>query len=94
MADSLLEPALARDLIAWRRHLHAHPELSFQEFATAAFVADRLREFGLAPRTGIARTGVIATLGSGRPCVLVRADMDALPIQEQNEVDYRSQNPA
>jgi amidohydrolase len=83
--------------VAARRHLHRHPELSFQEHATAAFVAERLREVGYEPRTGIgtAGTGLIAVLEGGRPgpTLALRADMDALPIQEENDLPFRSERP-
>lgn len=96
--------ALHADMVRWRRHLHRHPELSFQERATAAFIADALRAEGIAPRTGLARlhpdaegTGVIAVLrgeraASGR-CIALRADTDALPIQEEGKPDYCSLAP-
>lgn len=82
-------------LIALRRDLHAHPELAFQEERTAGIVDARLRAAGLEVRTGLARTGVVGVLRGGSPgrTVLVRADMDALPIQEASEVSYRSQIP-
>ncbi|MFN3784398.1 MAG: M20 family metallopeptidase [Spirosomataceae bacterium] len=80
-----------------RRHLHAHPELSFEEFETAKFVAERLRNLGLSPQEGIAGTGVVVTIeGTKAPSSRViglRADMDALPILEQNEVTYSSTKP-
>lgn len=78
-----------------RRHLHAHPELGFHEHETARFVADRLRALGLEPQTGVAGTGVVALIQGARPgkTVMLRADMDALPIDELNEVPYRSQTP-
>lgn len=82
-------------VIADRRHLHEHPELAFQEFETATFVAERLETLGVKDiRTGIAVTGVTGLIrgtkpGAGRT-VLLRADMDALPIHEENEVDYAS----
>ncbi|MCL4283153.1 MAG: amidohydrolase [Flavobacteriales bacterium] len=83
------------DTIAIRRHLHARPELSFQEHETAAYIADRLRSWGVEVRTGIAGTGVVGVLrGSGDgPCVCLRADIDALPIQELADVPFRSQVP-
>ncbi|MFM7645475.1 MAG: M20 family metallopeptidase [Sphingomonadales bacterium] len=84
----------ADDLIAWRRHLHAHPELSYQEFETAAFVQDKLRSFGIAAST-MATTGVIACIEGKNPnkrVIALRADMDALPIQEENDLPYRSVN--
>ena len=85
--------ALAPDLSAIRRHLHAHPELSFREVNTAAFVAEKLRELGLETQT-LADTGVVALIEGlpGGPVVALRADMDALPIQELSEVDYKSTN--
>lgn len=78
-----------------RRNLHAHPELAFQETRTAGLVADRLRQAGLDVRTGVARTGVIGVLRGARPgrTVLVRADMDALPIDEEGDAPYRSRHP-
>jgi len=83
------------DLISLRRDLHRHPELAFGETRTAGIVAERLRAAGLDVRTGVAQTGVVAVARGGRPgrTVLVRADMDALPIAEVNEVPYRSQAP-
>jgi len=83
------------ELVEVRRDLHAHPETAFEEVRTSALVADRLRAIGLDLRTGVGKTGVVATVrgrASGR-VVLLRADMDALPIHEDNEVPYRSQNP-
>lgn len=85
-------------VVADRRDFHKHPELAFQEVRTAGIVADRLRALGVEDiRTGIAGTGVTGLIrgtkpGAGRT-VLLRADMDALPIQEENEVDYKSQKP-
>lgn len=84
--------ALAADATALRRELHMHPELGFHEFNTSRIVAARLRALGLEVQTGIAGTGVIGLLRGARPgrCVLLRADMDALPIEEENDVPYRS----
>ena len=83
------------ELVATRRDLHQHPEPSWKEQRTASLVADRLRDLGLEPRTGIAETGVIADLDTGvpGPCVLLRADMDALPVQEENDLPWRSATP-
>ncbi|HNP06080.1 MAG TPA: M20 family metallopeptidase [Cyclobacteriaceae bacterium] len=84
------------DTIAIRRHLHAHPELSYKEFNTAKFVAKKLTEYGLSPIEGIAETGVVALVEGKNPSkktIALRADMDALPIQETNEVDYKSTVP-
>ena len=80
---------------AIRHHIHAHPELSFQEHATAAFVAGKLAEWGISCQTGVAGTGVVGVIQGLNPdkhCVALRADMDALPIQEENETAYCSQN--
>ncbi|MGB8520558.1 MAG: amidohydrolase [Candidatus Tumulicola sp.] len=83
----------AGELVAYRRHLHAHPELSMEEFETAAFVARELKgcEFDEV-RTGIGKTGILATLRGGKPgpVTLLRADMDALPVREESDEAYRS----
>nr|GFB26052.1 hypothetical protein [Tanacetum cinerariifolium] len=86
--------ALAPELSALRRHLHTNPELSFKETQTAAFVTKKLEELGLQPYA-VAGTGVVALIEgqSGGPVVALRADMDALPIQELSDVPYKSQNP-
>jgi len=89
-------PDLARSLVAWRRHLHGRPELGFEEHETAAFVAERLRALGLAVTTGVAQTGVVAVLPAAkaaRGAVLLRADMDALPVQEVPGRAYGSEIP-
>ena len=87
--------AMAEELVAIRRDLHAHPELGYEERRTAGIVATRLRELGIEVQEGVAETGVIGLLRGARPgpTVLLRADMDALPIQEASEVPYRSQTP-
>ncbi len=79
-------------LIEIRRAFHQQPELSFQEHGTARAVASILSELSMFPRTGVAKTGVVADVGRG-PVVALRADMDALPIQEENDVPYASANP-
>jgi amidohydrolase len=91
----MLEQAqeIKHHLVAWRRDFHAHPELSFQEFRTAAKVAEILTALGYRVRTGVGKTGVVAEIGSGGPLLAIRADMDALPIDEQTGVEYVSQNP-
>jgi amidohydrolase len=80
-------------LIGWRREFHMQPELGFQEIQTAARVSEILKAKGLQVRTGVGRTGVVADLGQGDPIIAVRADMDALPLQEENDVAYASQVP-
>ena len=84
--------ALSDELVRLRRDIHAHPELSFQEYRTAALVADTLDELGdLRVRTGIAKTGVVAELGTGNgPTIGIRADMDALPIEAATGTSYMS----
>ncbi|MDQ6661933.1 MAG: amidohydrolase, partial [Chloroflexota bacterium] len=86
---------LVPDLIAMRRDLHEHPELAFEEIRTSGIVAQRLKSLGLEVQTGIAKTGVVGTLHGNvqKPdakTIAIRADMDALPIYEMNEIDYRS----
>lgn len=89
------------DVIEWRRWLHRHPDLSQQEFGTMEYVAERLREMGLEPRTGIGKTGCMAMLkgerrteSGERPyCVALRADYDALPLQEATGLPFASENP-
>ena len=86
----------AEDMTAWRRHLHQHPELQFDCHETAAFVAERLRAFGVDELyEGIAESGLVAIIngqGAG-PTIGLRADMDALPIQEETNLAYASQTP-
>lgn len=79
-------------LIALRRDLHTHPELRFEEDRTASIVAEHLRGLGYKPHTGLARTGVVATLDTGRPgpAIMLRADMDALPIRETGSAPWAS----
>lgn len=86
----------ADDMTAWRRHLHAHPELGFACFQTARFVEEKLREFGVDRiETGIAESGIVAIIeGQGEgPTIGLRADMDALPIEETTGVDHASTIP-
>jgi hippurate hydrolase len=81
-------------MLRWRRHLHANPETAFREFDTAAFVAGKLRDFGFAVSKGIAGTGVVGTLATAPgPAIALRADMDALPIEESNDIPHRSTRP-
>lgn len=91
-----LAKELKPSVIAMRRHLHANPELSFQEFETASFVEAELIKIGLKPTIGIAGTGLSAVIEGKNPSkkvVALRADMDALPIIEANDVSYRSKKP-
>jgi len=84
---------LSDELVRLRRDIHTHPELAFQEHRTAALVAETLEEIGIKTQTGVGRTGVVGQLGSGDgPTIAIRADMDALPIDERNDVTYRSTN--
>lgn len=87
--------SLREELVARRRDLHMHPELAFEEYRTAGIVADELNKLGLEVQTGVGKTGVVAILEGQQdgPTVLVRADMDALPILEENAVEYASQTP-
>jgi hippurate hydrolase len=80
---------------AIRHHIHANPELSFEEYNTAAYISKQLTQWGIQHQTGVAGTGVVAIIEGNNPykkCVALRADMDALPIQEANETSYRSTN--
>lgn len=83
------------EVVALRRRLHRRPELAFEEHETAALVAETLRTLGLAPRTGVAKTGVVAEIEGRRPgpALALRADMDALPIHEENTFDFASEIP-
>ena len=84
---------IQEEIIEWRRDFHMHPELGFQELRTAARVAEELEKLGYRVRQGVGRTGVVADWGEpGGRCIAIRADMDALPILEANEVPYKSQN--
>lgn len=85
----------ASETIANRRYLHTNPELSFQEYNTARFVAQKLKDIGLTPQEGVADTGVVAIIEGKNPeskVIGLRADMDALPIFEKNDVPYKSIN--
>jgi len=86
--------ALDPDMRAWRHHIHAHPETAFEETATSAFVAGKLREFGLEVHTGLAGTGVVGVLRQGRSedAVGLRADLDALHIHEKSGVAHASKH--
>jgi amidohydrolase len=86
--------ALQSELVRWRRQLHQQPELGFKEQQTATFIAQKLQDWGIEHQTGIAQTGIVAQIDGDRPgpVLAIRADMDALPIQEENQVPYRSQH--
>jgi amidohydrolase len=88
--------ALEPELISIRRHLHQHPELSFEEYKTSEFIQSKLREWGISFTAGWVKTGIVGHIEGKNPdskCIALRADMDALPIQEQNEVSYQSCHP-
>ena len=84
---------ITEKLVDWRRAFHRQPELGFQEFHTAARVAASLQEMGYQVSTGVGRTGVVGEIGDAGPVIAVRADMDALPIQEADDRPYASQTP-
>jgi len=94
MSTAELIAPLHADMTAWRRDIHAHPELGFEESRTADFVARQLESFGIEVQRGVGRTGVVGTLraGSGAHSVGLRADMDALPIAEANTFEHRSRH--
>ncbi|NLX37865.1 MAG: amidohydrolase [Chloroflexi bacterium] len=82
--------ALAPELLRWRRDLHQRAELGFQEHETAAYLASTLEAVGVRVRTGVAKTGLVGALGTGRPAIGLRGDMDALPIVEANDMPHTS----
>ncbi len=79
-----------QQLVAVRRHLHAHPELAFAEFETTSFLEQRLRDVGLEPKRLPSGTGLVVEVGAGDPVVVLRADIDALPLADLKEVPYAS----
>lgn len=83
---------LEQKVIAWRRHLHQHPELGNREFKTAEYITAHLKKLGMEVQTGVAHTGVVAVLKGGKPgpVVALRADMDGLPVTERVNVPYKS----
>ncbi|RAJ75130.1 hippurate hydrolase [Chitinophaga dinghuensis] len=90
-----LAKAYAPEFISIREHLHAHPELSFQEYETSKFIQQKLTEFGVPFTAGIAGTGIVALIKGKHPesrVIALRADIDALPITEANQVPYKSQH--
>lgn len=85
--------ALAPELIEIRRKIHRHPEFGFEEFKTSRLVCGVLAHLGIPHRLGVARTGVIAEIGQGKPIIALRADMDALPVTERTRLPFASQVP-
>ncbi|WJG09873.1 amidohydrolase [Aliiglaciecola sp. LCG003] len=87
-----MSSAIESKVVEWRHHLHQNPELSNREFKTAAYIADHLKKLGLEVQTGVALTGVVAILDSGKPgpVVALRADMDGLPVEEQVDLPWKS----
>ena len=93
MTSRSLPPIDREGLVATRRDLHQHPELGFEETRTSTLAAERLRSLGYEVKSGVGKTGVVALRPSGNGrCVLLRADMDALPVEETNDVPYRSRH--
>jgi amidohydrolase len=92
--NHILEEAQAiyKELVNWRRDFHMHPELGFHEERTSKRVIEITEALGCRVRSSIGKTGVVAELGRGKPIIALRADMDALPLQEANRVPYASQN--
>lgn len=85
---------IKEQLIHWRRQIHRHPEVGFQVHRTAEMVTAALHDLGVETQAGVGKSGVVGYLGDGNgPVIAVRADMDALPIEEENQVDYASQVP-
>lgn len=82
--------AISEELIEWRRDFHMHPETGFDVYRTAGIVADELEKMGYRVKRGVGKTGVVADIGEGGKMVAIRADMDALPLQELNESEFKS----
>ena len=84
--------AIQNELMQWRRHLHQHPELGNREFNTAKYIVEQLKDLGFEIKTGVAKTGVVASLRGGKPgpVIALRADMDALPVKERVNIPYAS----
>lgn len=83
---------LEKETIELRRHLHKHPELSFHEFKTAKLMNQKLDSLGYKTKSGVGKTGIVADLGTSGPVIAIRADMDGLPIEEENKAGYVSGN--
>jgi amidohydrolase len=84
--------AISEELIEWRRDFHMHPEIGFELHRTSKIVADELEKMGYRVKRGVGKTGVVAEIGEGGRVIAIRADMDALPILEQNDHEYVSKN--
>ena len=87
--------AILDEIIAIRRYIHAHPELSFEEYETSKFVSKKLTEWNITHKTGIVKTGIVGLIkpkDGAEKCIALRADLDALPITEVNTIDYKSTN--
>ena len=83
------------EIVGIRRHIHSHPELSFQEFETSAFIQEQLHKAGISFKTGFVKTGILARVegrSPGRRVIALRAELDALPIEEQNDIPFKSEN--
>ena len=82
------------EMTIWRRDIHRHPELGFEETRTSDFVAEKLKEFGIETHLGLAKTGVVGTIRNGQgPSIGLRADLDALPLEEKNTFEHASAIP-
>jgi amidohydrolase len=84
--------AISEELIEWRRDFHMYPEIGFELHRTSKIVAEALEKMGYRVKRGVGKTGVIAEIGEGGKVIAIRADMDALPILEQNDFEYASRN--
>src|SRR5688572_21089856 len=90
-----LSQQYSKEVVGFRRHLHAHPELSYQEYNTVKYVEEQLKSFGITNLKTMATTGLVAEIKGKNPdkkTIALRADMDALPIREANNVPYKSTN--
>ena len=87
----LINETLLGEVKQWRQQIHSQPELGFKEFKTSSFIVDKLQSFGIEVHQGLGGTGVVGTLKNGSgPTIGIRADIDALPIKEQNDIDHKS----
>lgn len=95
LLNEIVSQDIYKKMVDYRRKFHKNPELKYEEEETAQFIIEKLEELKLDYESGIAKTGIVSLIDSGRPgnTILVRADMDALPIMEENDVPYKSNNP-